>query len=478
MFINVDKRNGIVMEITGYRVPGCPSPKQRKVCIGKMDAGGTFIPNKFFIERTKKEELEAKVAELEAKVSLAAREAKKKSREAEALATIVSSVSGKKKAGLTYALHHVATVEGFVSALFILFGEKKANEILSLSYYVLVTKNGALDDFSYFDASHEHPCGGDIGSSESSAILASITEGHVNEFFKIIRTANPTRSREDHFCAFDGTAFSSYSNDLSEVEVSRGKQDPDLKHFAMAAVYSSKERRCAYYRVYRGSIPDSKTIDNFADVAKAMGYNFRRIALDRGYCSFSNLQRLHHECRYDVIMCIKSNMTVYEDSLKSVRGTFEEDCTHYLSEHGVYGKTVRQQIILTAADGKDYPTKAYVHVYYNRMKAADQEPELYGELEDSIASLSEKVANKELSVKAAQKRLFTCKHKSLIAVRKTGNSTCVFEMDTKAVDEARRKLGYFMLLSTEDLSAGQVLDIYRAKDGVLSLVLELSRLSA
>ncbi|HKL60308.1 MAG TPA: transposase, partial [Sphaerochaeta sp.] len=115
---------------------------------------------------------------------------------------------------------------------------------------------------------------------------------------------------------------------------------------------------------------------------------------------------------------------------------------------------------------KEYPTSVHVHVYYNRMKAADQEPKLYGDLEDSIASLTEKVANKELSVNDAQKRLFSCKHKSLITVRKTGNSKCVFEMDTKAVDEARGQLGYFMLISTEDLSAGQVLDIYRAKDGV------------
>jgi transposase len=39
-------------------------------------------------------------------------------------------------------------------------------------------------------------------------------------------------------------------------------------------------------------------------------------------------------------------------------------------------------------------------------------------------------------------------------------------MDREAVNEARSKLGYFMLLSTENLTAGQVLDIYRAKDGV------------
>ncbi|HKM07031.1 MAG TPA: transposase [Sphaerochaeta sp.] len=466
MYLHTDKRSGLVMEITSYRVPGGKYPLQDKVYIGRVDENGVFVPNKFFIERSKKEELQGEVSRLQEELDAMGKGEKKQSKEVKALTKVVTSVSGKKKAGLTYALHHIATVEGFVAALYALFGDKKADLILSLSYYVLVTKNEALDDFWDFDLSHVHPCGRDISSSESSAILASITEEHVNEFFKILRKANPTRSKEDHFCAFDGTAFSSYSNDLSEVEVSKGKQDPDLKHFAMAAVYSSLERRCVYYRIYRGNIPDSKTIDNFVDVAKAMGYNFSRVALDRGYCSWNNLLRLHHECRYNVIMCIKSNMTVYKDSLESVKGSFEEDCTLYLSQHGVYAKTVRQEIVLTDDKKKEYPTKVHVHVYYSRMKAADQEPKLYGELEDSITSLTEKVADKELSVKDAQQRLFACKHKSLISVRKTGNSTCVFEMDTKAVDEARGKLGYFMLLSTEDLSAGQVLDIYRAKDGV------------
>jgi transposase len=253
---------------------------------------------------------------------------------------------------------------------------------------------------------------------------------------------------------------------LSEVEVSKGKQDPELKHFGMAAVYSSREGRCAYYRLYRGNIPDIKTIDNFVDTAKAMGFNFRRVALDRGYCAYNNLLRLHHECHYDVIMCMKSNMVAYKDALKSAKGTFEEDCTHYLSNHGVYAKTIRREIILTDGEGKEYPTRAYMHVYYDKRKAADQEPRLYAELEDSIDKLTDMVQQKKLSVGNARKRLFTCRRKDLITVRKTGNSTCVFETDSKAVDEARGKLGYFMILSTEDLTAGQVLDIYRAKDGV------------
>ena len=77
MFINVDKRNGIVMEITGYRVPGQKNPKQKKVCIGKMDSEGVFQPNKYFIERTKKEELETEVKNLQSKLAGSTKETKK-----------------------------------------------------------------------------------------------------------------------------------------------------------------------------------------------------------------------------------------------------------------------------------------------------------------------------------------------------------------------------------------------------------------
>jgi len=466
MFLYTDKRNGIVLEITAYRVPGQKNPKQKKVCIGKMDSEGVFQPNRYFIERTKKEELETEVKNLQSKLAGSTKETRKKAKEVETLNAVVSSVSGKKKAGLTYALGQIASQEGFIPALLSLFGEKAANQILSLSYYVLATKNDALDDFNYFDVSHMHPYGEDISSSESSSLLACITAEQVNEFFKAIRKTVPTRTKEDYFCAFDGTSFSSYSKGLSEVEVSRGKQDPDLQHFAMAAVYSSYEGRCVYYRLYRGNIPDIKTIDNFVDVSKAMGFHFRRIVLDRGYCSWKNLYRLTYECNYKVIMCLKSNMRVFKEALRTVHGTFEEDCTYYLNDHNVYGKSICQEITLTSRDKKEHKAKYHVHVYYNKKKAADQEPQVYGELEDSLTQLTRMVENKELSVSDAAKKLFTCKRKSLITVRKTSNRSCVFEMDKDAVNETRSKLGYFMLMSTEPLTPAQALDIYRAKDGV------------
>ena len=223
MFIYTGKKTGSVLEITAYRVPGEKNPRQRKVCIGKRDKDGKFIPNKFYIERTKKEELESRVAELQAQLDSTSTEVKKKGKEVKALSGVVSSVSGKKKTGLTYALDHIATVEGFVSALYAIFGEKRAKQILSISYYVLATKNEALDDFSFFDMSHVHPCGSDISSSESSAILASVQAEHVNGFFKAIRKKGPSRSKEDHFCAFDGTAFSSYSDRFVRSRGFQGK---------------------------------------------------------------------------------------------------------------------------------------------------------------------------------------------------------------------------------------------------------------
>ena len=91
MFLYTDKRNGIVLEITAYRVPGQKNPKQKKVCIGKMDSEGVFQPNRYFIERTKKEELESEMKNLQSKLAGSTKETKKKAKEVETLNAVVSS---------------------------------------------------------------------------------------------------------------------------------------------------------------------------------------------------------------------------------------------------------------------------------------------------------------------------------------------------------------------------------------------------
>lgn len=115
MYLHTDKRSGLVMEITSYRVPGGKYPLQKKVYIGKVDEDGVFVPNKFFIERSKKEELQGEVTRLQQELDDLAKGEKKHKKEVKALTKVVTSVSGKKKAGLTHALHHIASAEGFVA---------------------------------------------------------------------------------------------------------------------------------------------------------------------------------------------------------------------------------------------------------------------------------------------------------------------------------------------------------------------------
>jgi len=470
MFIHVDKRNGTVMEITGYRVPGRPNPKQHKVCVGKMDANGVFMPNRFFIERTKVEELQMRIQELEEEVRGTRKENKSIQKEAKELTEVVTSVSGKRKAGLTYALDAISATEGFDTALKHVFGDIVAKQILSLAYYLISSRCGALDDFCYYDLASIHPYGKNISSPESSNILAAIKPEAINNFFKEIREVHPFPAGKDCFCAFDGTAFSSYSKDLSEVEVSHGKQDPDLKHFAMAAVYSSHDGRCAYYRLYRGNIPDVKTIDNFVEVSKGLALHFRRIIIDRGYCSWSNLYKLHQEGKYQVIMCLKANLQVFTDVLAEVQNSFEQDSSHFLLGYDVYGTTVQKTLSLSISispgEEKKYPLSCHIHVYYNMKRVSEEAPDLYAGVQESISWLTQQVKDKHLSVANASKRLFSCKWKSLITVRRTSNRTCIFDPNSEAINQSYAKLGYFMLLTTEMMTATEALGLYRAKDGV------------
>jgi len=459
MYYARDKRNDSYYEVTSFRDPVTKKPKSSRVCIGKQLIDGTFLPNKFYIEREAKRKLEI---ELEATKE----ELSSTTRKSTVLEKSIKTVSGKKKSGLTYSLAEMAKSENLESSLTKVFSKDKARMILSVCFYIISSNSAALDDFNYFDTTSTHPYNKNISSCSSSRLLSSITEQDINDFFKYLRDSNAPSKKEDCFCAFDGTTFSSYSDKLSEVEVSKGKQNPDLKHFALASIYSSHEARCAYYRLYRGNIPDIKTIDNFVEVAKSMNYHFRRIIVDRGYCSYNNLYKLHVQLGYEVIMCMKANLKDCNSALDTVINTFENDSTYFLSEHGVYAKSVEKNIVFAKSTGYNNEVKCYFHVYYNEEKHDKLNKKLHGDVDDSIEKINKLLASGTKTIEEIKDPSYTCKRKNLINFKNLTTLNNMVTKDDVAINKAKKKFGYFFLLTTKKISAKEALDKYRAKDGV------------
>jgi len=461
MHLIVDSR-GYVSESTSYRVKGDKNPKSKRENIGKM-VNGEFVPNAHYRERKANEELQNVREELARMQSEAAENDKKEQNKEKAIAR---SVSSRKKEGMTYAFEKIADKEGIAEALSETFGEDKANKIISIAEYFLISECDAVDDFSYFHNTHAHIYGDDISSADFSRFFESITEEDVNRFFGNLNKKNPRAGKnESDYHSFDSTAVSSYSDDLSDVEVSKGKQDPELKHFAIAAVHNAVANRCAYYRLYRGNIPDCKTIDNFVSVTKEMGYPFKKVTLDRGYCTAENIFLVHNELKADVLAMIPSHHNTFKKAVDKARGSFEDKTEKYISGQEVYGTTVPDDIVFTGKE-KEARFYAYVHVYFSPMRRADETEKLHAEIEDRINELNIALRDGKIELKDAVDRNFKASHKNCIKVVKTSNTKAEFRKDDDAITETLRNAGYFCIFSTEMLDSRKALLYYRNRDGI------------
>lgn len=466
MHIIVDSR-GYVSESVSYRDKETKQPKSKRVNIGQS-IDGVFYPNAYYRERMAKKELAECKEELERlKLVIAEKEAGTEKEEKKTAKAVKKAVQSRQKEGLTHVFEKIAEKEGIKEALVETFDdETTVNKIISSGEYFLVSQCEPVDDFNYFNDTHNHSHNDDISSSDFSRLFASITEENVNTFFSNLNKKNPRVGKnESTYHSFDSTAISSYSDDLSDVEVSKGKQDPDLKHFAIAAVHSAVTNRCAYYRLYRGNIPDSKTIENFVSVTKEMGYPFKKVTVDKAYCTAENIYLIHNELKAEMLAMVPHNHNTHLKAVDKVRGTFENKAEKYISGQEVYGTTVPEDIVFKGKE-KEVKLHAFVHVYFSPSRKAEETTKLHAELEDRITALNLAFEKGKITKKDAVDRKFSAEHKACIKVVKKSNTKVVFEKDDAAIEEALKNAGYFTIFSTEDMTSRKAILTYRSRDGI------------
>ncbi|NQT58450.1 MAG: transposase [Bacteroidetes bacterium] len=444
-----------VYETECKRVPEYPYPRQFKTCIGK-EVAGEFIPNRFYLEREKKRKLES---ELELLKSDTKKLQQEQNAQHSALADLVGAK--RKKAGATYLLDMLCLREGFTEDLEIVFGALQSKRILSLAYYMILTNGAALDDFTFFDRSHEHPFTATIASSTSSGLLASISEEQVLQFLKLQRQRNAGGGESGFFC-FDSTTISTYAKNLSNAEISHGKQDPGMRHVAIALCYNDRIGRCVAYRIYRANVPDVKTIRLFIEQMRLLGYRHKRIVADRGYCSWLNIYQLY-KAGFKVVMAMKANMKEFKQMRVSWAGRFE-DAAHYDHAHQVYGVSELRTIRLEV-DGEEVSLKAHMHLYLDPLRKAQHTTELLDDLALGLTSLNQVITDTRPKPEELEHDPLYRKYKKLLKIIHTRNNRFHLERDIKAIDERCAAFGYFEILTTEALSSTETLSVYRAKDG-------------
>ena len=331
---------------------------------------------------------------------------------------------------------------------------KDSGLFLDLAVYTIITENNAGQ--YYPDYAFNHPLFTDkmrmYSDSKISDFIGTIERSQSVEF---LNKWNANRDhREKIYISYDSTNKNCQAGDIDFVETGHAKDDQHKPILNYSIAYDRNNKEPLFYEMYPGSIVDISQLQYMLE--KTAGYGYRRVGfiLDRGYFCKDNI-RYMDECGYDFVIMMKGMKKFASELVMKHKGTFEESRSHSIRGYRVSGTTVKEKLF--PSDEKD----RYIHIYYSEHKrTAERE-----QLEEKIDRMASFLENRQGKVNYECPSAF-CRYFDPIYHIQGDEKTFMFARERQAVIDSEIKCcGYFIIVTSEKMSAEEALDLYKSRDG-------------
>ena len=330
------------------------------------------------------------------------------------------------------------------------FEEKDIGLLLDLVAYSIISENNAGQ--YYPDYAYNHPLftqGMKIYSdSKVSDFLRMITDDQSVGF---LNAWNESKNHQEKiYLSYDSTNKNCQAGDIEMVEYGKAKVDNGLPIFNYAIAYDTKNKEPLFYETYPGSINDVSQLQYMIDRAKGYGYKKIGFILDRGYFSKKNIEYME-ESGYSFVIMVKGMASFVNDLILENKGEFESKRIHNISEHRVYGMTVKKKLYLS--DERD----RYFHIYHSSFKESAEREIIESKIEQ-MANFLKKNANKAKEFGPGIEKYFELYYDE-------AKKTFLFAIEKASVIEAEMALsGYFVIVTSEKMTAKEAISLYKSRD--------------
>ncbi|SEQ65037.1 IS1634 family transposase [Butyrivibrio sp. TB] len=278
--------------------------------------------------------------------------------------------------------------------------------------------------------------------------------------------------RERIYFSYDSTSKICEAGDLRIVEVGHSKENVETDIFNYAIAYDTKNREPLFYEIYPSSINDMSQFQ--CTVEKAKGYGYKKIGfvLDRGYFSKDNIYQLE-DSGYSFVMMLKGKADLVQKWVLENKGSFETSRSCNIPAYQVYGKTIEKKLF-----GTDKKPR-YIHLYHSSSLEADERTGVEKKINQLTAFLNSHI-NQFRDFGPGMETYFELHYDE--NAKKTGKKDkdtadssarkFVFFEEKMPVIELELKLcGYFVIVTSEKMTAKEALEIYKGRDASEKLFL-------
>ncbi len=330
------------------------------------------------------------------------------------------------------------------------FGTRDGGLVADLVSYSIISENNAAQYYPAY--AYNHPLFTEkmhiYSDTKVSDFLVSVTD---DQRIGLVDEWNEARDhREKIYISYDSTNKNCQAGDIEFVEYGHPKDDKGLPVFNYSIAYDTANKEPLFYEQYPGSIVDISQLQFMLEKAKGYGYKKVGFILDRGYFGKENIQYMD-QCGYDFVIMIKGMGAFVKGLILGKRGSFENIREYSIRKYKVSGTTVKRS--LYAGDGKE----RYFHIYYSDQKASVEHEQIEAKI-DRMAKYLDKVKGKKVTIGDGVKQYFY-----LETYEKDGTFLYAREK-TDAVQQEINLCGYFVIITSKKMTAGEALELYKSRD--------------
>lgn len=329
--------------------------------------------------------------------------------------------------------------------------EKDTGFLLDLACYSIIEENNAGQ--YYPDYAYEHAL--------FTPDMKIYTDLKVSDFLHglkpeqsvgFLNSWNRSKNkRQKIYLSYDSTNKNCQAGDIDLVEYGNAKVDAGLPIFNYSVACDSANREPLFYELYPGSLNDVSQLICMTN--KAHGYGYRNIGfiLDRGYLSKKNLAYMDQN-GYSFLIMVKGMKDFICGIIEGNQGDFENSRGRYIDMYDVYGTTVKR--FLCEGDTK----KRNFHIYYSDGKAYSEKQEIKQRIRRLKKYLDSCVGKECVPFGPEIRKYFHLNYE------KDGKTLKLVEENTSAVEKELSLAGYFAIVSSDNMTAREAIELYKSRD--------------
>jgi transposase len=359
-----------------------------------------------------------------------------------------------KSFGLFYLLREISRDIGLEEILQRTLPERW-KEVFMLACYLVSCGDPFNNCCEWLECTESYAVG-EMNSQDISRLLQNIKQEQRDNFFDFWCR----KRQEEEYLALDITSTSSYSELIDDVEWGYNRDKEKLAQINICMLMGEKSFLPIYQITYSGSLGDVSTLKNTLDCFSSLStFSILKLVMDKGFYSQENIDYLlNNDLNIEFLVAVP---------FKSLFARKEVDINRQHIKERTNAIKVNNNILHAISNKYHWndDNMLNIHTYFNSNKYTFE-----------VEAMTRKILElKEEATKDPKKYINNKKYNKFLNFKRDKKDEYDITINSDTYEKSIKYAGWLVLLSNNNFTANECINIYRNKDIVEKGFLKLKR---